>query len=1263
MLEITGDHIALLSDKDLRILVAILCEAELRRLGLATSSVVAGGDQDARDGGLDVEVSLPENKLIQGFIPAAKTGFQVKATPMPPAKIGREMCRRGAVLPAIQALANAHGAYVLVSSKQKVTATALENRRRAMRKALESLQNAHQLAVDFYDCDRLATWVRDHPGTIPWIREKAGKPIQGWQSYGNWASSPDGTPSEYLLDEKARIRMRGTATDKEHSVLEGISLIRRQLAEPSGVVRLVGLSGVGKTRLAQALFDDRVGDSALAPSTVFYTNMSDDPDPLPIGFLSDLVAARVRGVLVVDNCPPDLHNRLSEMVRSAPGSVRLLTVEYDIRDDLPEATEVFELRSASNDLIESLLKLRFNTLSEIDRQRIANFSEGNARIAIAATVKMSGTLGSLSDESLFLRLFQQRQSPDASLLDVGKACSLLYSFDGTDISDSSHLAFLGRLVSKSAQETFKRLAELRRRDLVQHRGRWRAILPHAIANRLAERALEDIPFPAIQQQLLKDAPEHIYRSFSHRLGFLHRCPEAISIVQDWLSPHGLLGEFAGLNDLGVEMFRNVAPVAPEVAVAAIERALQSANLPASCTLIRYSAVLRSLAYDPTLFDRCIAMMRAVVLAGNFNDGSTEEAKMFASLFSPYLSGTYATVEQRLAVIRDLLLSDDAKVRILGLRALGAALKTQNFFSHYSFDFGARSRDFGYLPDTREEVLHWYGSTLRLCESLVGSGSRSAEAVLDLIADHLRGLWRNAGVLDEIEQFCGKVVATQFWPTGWAAVRSIQHFDSKNFPPGVAERLNALESQLRPRDLLQQVRAIVFATGFVRWNFDLDDSLGDDYGARAERMENLARALGTSVARSEAAFDELLPEMFTPDGRTWSFGAGLAEGATDVARTWNQLVRQFSAADRKDRSPQVLRGYLSVVGKANTGLTDSFLEAALDDDALVEHIPSLECSIDAGQSGFNRLMRSLELARTPIGAYSSLNYSGATGGLPAQMLRQMILRIASMPGGFNVAIELLIMRLDHSGRLGKECEAELVDAGKQLLLDYNYFGDIRDLEDFNLGRVARLCLAAESDADAVEEVCANFRNAISRHAIIPDQYKYLFAALFAVQPRAALDGLLGGVAHNARKGQEEFAANPFLSVHLAHSLEGGVLTDWCDVDPVVRYPIAACGIDVFELGLDKIPTGWTPIALKLLDRAPDRIAVMEKFIDRFSPTTWWGSRATITEASAKLLDDVRGLNDIALNEFIDQQRGRIEKIAVEERRVERMMDMERDESFE
>lgn len=79
------------------------------------------------------------------------------------------------------------------------------------------------------------------------------------------------------------------------------------------VVRLVELSGVGKTRLAQALFDARTGARPLPPSLAIYTNLSDDPDPQPTGLASDLIANRTRVILIVDNCPPDLHRRLAEI--------------------------------------------------------------------------------------------------------------------------------------------------------------------------------------------------------------------------------------------------------------------------------------------------------------------------------------------------------------------------------------------------------------------------------------------------------------------------------------------------------------------------------------------------------------------------------------------------------------------------------------------------------------------------------------------------------------------------------------------------------------------------------------------------------------------------------------------------------------------------------------------------------------------------------------------------------------------------------------
>ncbi|MBV9568205.1 MAG: hypothetical protein JO172_08715, partial [Hyphomicrobiales bacterium] len=287
MFEITGDDIASLNDVDLRALIARLCEATLRRRGHSASAVTWGGNQTAADAGLDVRVELDRNAAIDGFIPRPDTGFQVKKTDMPASAITKEMKPGGKLRPVIRDLATRGGAYIMVSSMGSTSDSALMARRTAMWSAVRRIKGASALALDFYDRTRLASWVHDHPGLIPWVRARIGKSITGWQSYGAWAYSPDGIEDNYILDETARIWGDRKEDAGGAPVLAGIATLRDRLREEKTCVRLVGLSGVGKTRLVQALFDHRVGNSGLDPSLAFYTNVADDPDPQPIALASD----------------------------------------------------------------------------------------------------------------------------------------------------------------------------------------------------------------------------------------------------------------------------------------------------------------------------------------------------------------------------------------------------------------------------------------------------------------------------------------------------------------------------------------------------------------------------------------------------------------------------------------------------------------------------------------------------------------------------------------------------------------------------------------------------------------------------------------------------------------------------------------------------------------------------------------------------------------------------------------------------------------
>jgi hypothetical protein len=550
MLEITGDYIALLNEQDLRTLIGRLCEAELSRRVLPLSAVTWGGDQNATDGGLDVRVQLSSGAVIDGFIPRANTGFQVKRTDMPRSNILQEMRPDNHIRPTIGELAASSGAYIMVSSLGSTSDSALRNRRRAMKDAVADLATRESLFLDFYDRGRVATWVREHAGLVLWVRERIAKPLTAWHPYDAWAFSPQGVSDEYLLDKTVRIRTGRREQDDGIAADEGISRIRGLLRHSSGVVRLVGLSGVGKTRFVQALFDNRVGKDNLDPSLALYTDLSYSPNPQPTALASELFQLSKRAILVIDNCPGDLHRQLSELCRSPNSLLSVITIEYDIRDDQPEGTDVFELQPSSGEVIEKLLTRRFPFLSPIDARTITGFSEGNARVAInlASTVGVNESIAGLTDSDLFVRLFQQRQGHSESFLTAAQACSLVYSFKG-DLSSSEdgELVRLGRLVGKGAEEMFRAVAELKRRDLVQQRGPWQAVLPHAIANRLAALALQDISTSVIDAEIF-GGPDRLLLSFSRRLGFLHKSKEAATIVQSWLKEGGFLGKVDQLSD-------------------------------------------------------------------------------------------------------------------------------------------------------------------------------------------------------------------------------------------------------------------------------------------------------------------------------------------------------------------------------------------------------------------------------------------------------------------------------------------------------------------------------------------------------------------------------------------------------------------------------------------------------------------------------------------------------------------------------------------
>ena len=1262
MFEITADDISRLNDTDLRELVGRLCEAELRSHGFPATWVTYGGNQTAGDGGLDVRVSIPPDRTIEGFIPRTASAFQVKAQDMPRGEIQNEMAPQRVLRHSIRELVDQEGAYIIVSSQGSVADGALRRRRAAMVEALLGLPNAERLHVEFYDRQRLATAVRQHPGLVLWVREKVGRPLPSWRPFGNWSRTGQDPTAEYLFDDIGRLVFHSDAPGKggRHALplLLGLNRLRRTLSTPGKVVRLVGLSGVGKTRLTQALFDARMGENALPPELAVYTNHEDQPIPSPIDLASQLLAKHDRAILVIDNCAPELHRRLSESCRFAESTVSVLTIEYDVREDLPEGTEVVSLEGASQQVVERLIRQRHPLVSRVNADTIAQLAGGNARIALAlaGTVHDSVPLIGLADRELFNRLFWQGHAPQPELHMAAKVCALVYSFDGEALEGvGAELPLLATLAGQSVDVLYGHIVELERRDLLQRRGEMRAVLPHALSNRLASEALEEIPLRLIQEQVVENGSERLIRSFSRRLSFLSGHARTIELVRSWLSPTGMLGDVCRLSPAGNDLLVNVASVAPEEALAALERARECDPAEALQAWGRHSSLLRSLAYEEAMFTRSARLIAQSATHSQEEWAAREAKSAFTSLFTLHLSGTHAPVEMRLALIEGLMRSGDEGERKLGIEAMNEILRADHFTSHYPFAFGARPRDYGYRPKTWGEIRHWYCAALGLVRHLAIEEGVCRIETRSLLTEHFRELWVFSQAHNELAELIRAQNSAGFWREGWTACRETMHYDSEKMPPDALESLKALERDLQPVNLADQVQAIVFGGWAV--GLELEGFKKIELGEESSpwtRLDEIARRLGTSVAVEPDVLAELLPDLMCGGLRIWSFGQGLATCAPDAMVVWRFLVTAYSDADPALRDARLLCGFLQEVAQQDRAVVAGILDDALWNPQLLGCLPQLHMAIGVDAFGVDRLIQAIDSGSVPADSFRYLALGRATDPIAGDVLRNLLVRISELPEGIDVAMDILHMRLysDHSD--GRTAAPELKAAGRELLMRCTFQGHAHR-EFHNAAEVAEACLKEPVGIPVAQQIALLLRQAAWDHLTHGMDTDALLAGLLRLHPGPVLSTLFSGTDEDLRASLHLLEPLRDHQVSPLASVTTETVMTWCEGDPDKLYPIAASLVPFTRREESGGQQLWTDCALALIQNAPDPEAVLIEFVDRFRPRGWSGSAADIIEAHGELLDQLPALLPEIMTSVIEGARAAFRRSVEHMRRWEAEMD--------
>lgn len=1278
MFDISKDQLRNLTAAQLRELVARLCEAELGLKGLPASAVRWGGSETAADGGLDVDCRVSATGYAGDFVPRTRTGFQVKKSTMPASRIASEMAPEGNLRPIFSQFAAQAGCYVIVSLGDDASGAAAERRITAMREQLAPLQDRGSISLQFYGRAELANWLRQHPGVQLWARGVLGLPVEGWSHYGRWAKTPPNVSDDLISEKGVSIHLPNTEVGGLE-LIPGIEEIRRLIESSEKSVRIVGLSGVGKTRIVQSLFEEDVGTGALSKHLALYADIGELPRLSARDVVSRLAAEQRDAILVLDNCPAAMHEDVASMVAET-ARIRLVSIEYDIRDNKHESTNVVRIEAEGPDIAEALVLRRYRALGQVNSRRIAEFSGGNSRLAVllAEAASVEGGLSDFSNERLFERLFYQRHTRASKLLEAAEVLALLYSFSiARDEQGVDELGVLSRVLGQERKKLYRATQILLERQLAQKRGRWRAVLPHALANWLAERALRYIDTDEILGAL-EDLPNsRLLHSFGKRLGYLHNNEMAREIVEAWLAPDGVLHDIGNLDHNGIQLLRSVAPVAPENVLRALEGHAHGKSpgeffATISPRQVEIADLLVLIAYEADLFERCVRVL-AKLSMGDGPLGKHAEDRM-TGLFSLHLSGTEASPDLRERVMRCFLQSAKREQRRLGVSMLGAALNSRRWFSVGSFEFGAHARTNGYFPRTVAERDRWFRRFLtRLDETDAQANVQLSEELRKLLAEELPGMWEYSGLRSPVSMVVKTLHARRPWIEGWRAVRRTKsiYFRPKeqiSETSAALEAINELDDHLRPTNIVDQVRAHVLARGAAIFSWD-DEDFNHVPGSEQksyERGASKARSLGEKAAADLQTLNELSQELFSSQATyALEFGRGLAERTPDLQALLICLAEWLEQAGDEACQCLVLVGALQTLHERSERAAHQFIDGAIERPALRRFALNLHLSVPFSPKGFGRLLRITDIADVPTQYFSGLAWQPVADGITEENIGKLMRKLLKREDGAEVVLENMSMRLEcmkqEEMSFGKELGRVSLVASAQLLRrgEYPSHGP---MTDHYLSSVLREFVGKEEDAEETDGVFEALSVGLKRSRGYAGGLDSTFEAIAETATGRFLDCVFSDA------GLEETEQLVVFSEQQDRNPLSGVdplqLLAWCEHgDRDERITMLAEVICPFGKESENGAVELTDQARLLLDKASDPSTFLKALASSVRPGAWVGNLSMTIEKRRKALEILLEHDRVDIRRAVRTVTEELRRYEVELRRRERDRDEQRGQQFE
>lgn len=590
------------------------------------------------------------------------------------------------------------------------------------------------------------------------------------------------------------------------------------------ILRIRGISGLGKTRILLDAFEPKQEDAKLLffSSEVLYLNYSEKHDCERL--LRDLESNKEAKYIIIDNCPENILRKLMPIINKPDNHNHLITITSDIDEEskIKDVNYIILEKKDTSTVTEQLLEFNFEQLKDEHKRRIINFSDGIPLMAVLLAEgckENSEFVGNLDDKDILNKLLGEK-AKDENTRRILRSISL-FSYIGIEGEYKSQLEFVSKNVNLTGIETYtdtifdkfmETIEIFKKRQIVENKGRFIGIRPYPLAIYLAQEWF-DICNPDRLQRIIFDIislPEPnksiLSKSFLEQLKYLNISGKAQEIIDKLVGVHGPFDSAEILNtELGSRFFRSFAEVNPVAAAENLYRNLSEKPINELKEINdgRRNLVwtLETLCFDKRTYEKSIKILFMLALAENEYYGNNATG-VLKGLFHIRLANTEVNLEKRWNIIKWALSFNNEEYTKLALECMVNALYT-NLFIRYHGSEKQGTRELHYYEPTKEEINKYFVNILQeLKETIIEKKFCVAEAE-KIIAENAVHLCL-FGLSDKILPIINEIIIHK--NSQWELARSelnrdinIHRDELASYSPYIFDELKKILESITPND--------------------------------------------------------------------------------------------------------------------------------------------------------------------------------------------------------------------------------------------------------------------------------------------------------------------------------------------------------------------------------------------------------------------------------------------------------------------------------